>query len=99
MIKGARRDRRREMRNHLMRGGPDLAPVLKKYGPILKKYRIAARFHTAFAEFVETGEVTSGDRAFLDLFEADTAYQQAVEKAFALRIGNLRAALKALKDM
>jgi hypothetical protein len=76
-----------------------VAPGLKSYSAILKKYKIAARFHVAFAEFVESGEVISGDRAFLDLFEKDAACQQAVEKAFALRIGNLRAALRAVKDL
>jgi hypothetical protein len=71
----------------------------QKYASILQKYKIAKRYHAAFVEFVDTGEVTSGDRSLLDLFETRAAYQQAVEKAFALRITHLRTALKALRDL
>ena len=65
----------------------------RKYGDVFAQFNTPAKFHAYFAEFVETGEAL---REFIDYFDTDKACQQAVERAFALRVGALREAIRAL---
>jgi hypothetical protein len=69
-----------------------------KFAGFFQEFHIPARFHAAFAEFIETGDVRENSPDFLQALERDRSCQQAVEKAFRLRLAGLPAAVQALKE-
>lgn len=68
----------------------------EKHASLFREFHIPPRFHAAFAEFVETGEVRDSASEFLHALERDPSCQQALEKAFRGRREGLQNALRAL---
>jgi hypothetical protein len=66
------------------------------YLRIMRQHGVPEIHFVAFVELVETGEVTCDDLGFCQLFETSPTCQQAVEEAFAFRVGELQRAIRAL---
>ncbi|MGL4552533.1 MAG: hypothetical protein ACRC33_15275 [Gemmataceae bacterium] len=76
--------------------GNEWTHKVERYQAIMSQHGIPARHESAFVELVETGDVGHDATGFLADFERSRPYQDAVEEAFALRVGDLQAAIRSL---